>query len=379
VAQRLAGVVPAALLSGVMVALLASGAGWRRAWLPVASPAAPVAVERVVFATPVPPQATVGSAGPAPDPRRVAGRPGPAGPAITPVARDSGGAATPAQAAQPAAAGADDARRPPAASGGAPPAEPAGALRLPRPKLDGRQLDSALRAVGRDLAAQRGRPGTMREDAGRLLEGRAPGELTAAERSAAVIAAMADERRRGGARPHASSVASGPGTSGGSELAGASIRVGLPGGGPTRQERERDRKLHAQNKVILARIDDHIRRRADSAVARAESLRVARDTSTRRPPAGVRAAEESSLRPLAVSNEDLRRPRGRPRPTRPDAAAVRCMRRVAGAGQRVNSSDGGSGGARRRQHDAHHGDRGVHPGLPRLSRHLPGPRATLRA
>jgi hypothetical protein len=97
---------------------------------------------------------------------------------------------------------------------------------------------------------------------------------------------MADERRRAGARPHASSVAQGPGTSGGSELAGASIAVGLPGGGPSRQQRERDRRLHARNKAVLQQIEERARRRADSLAAVAESARVARDSTGRRPPRG---------------------------------------------------------------------------------------------
>ena len=66
---------------------------------------------------------------------------------------------------------------------------------------------------------------------------------------------------------------------------GVSMGVGLPGGGPTAAQRARDRRLHAENQRIMARI----RARLDPAVAdslRADSLARARRGEPAAPPPG---------------------------------------------------------------------------------------------
>ncbi len=61
------------------------------------------------------------------------------------------------------------------------------------------------------------------------------------------------------------------------QLKGASIPVGLPGGGPSKAQRDHDRRVHTENQAALARIQA----RQDS-VARADSLERAR--RQQRPP-----------------------------------------------------------------------------------------------
>ncbi|HEY0972750.1 MAG TPA: hypothetical protein VGE02_17400 [Gemmatimonadales bacterium] len=105
--------------------------------------------------------------------------------------------------------------------------------------------------------------------------------LTVAERDSALramersIPALARElERRDGALAPASPPAD-PGAI--PQLKGASIPLGLPGGGPSKAQREHDRRVHAGNSAALARI----RARQDS-IARADSLERAR--RGRRPP-----------------------------------------------------------------------------------------------
>lgn len=63
------------------------------------------------------------------------------------------------------------------------------------------------------------------------------------------------------------------------ELGGVTLHTGLPWGGPTKAERERDARLHAENKAILARI----KTRAES-LAVLDSLERARRAPGQRPP-----------------------------------------------------------------------------------------------
>ncbi|HEX5581229.1 MAG TPA: hypothetical protein VFX39_06585, partial [Gemmatimonadaceae bacterium] len=109
-----------------------------------------------------------------------------------------------------------------------------------------------------------------------------PGPLTGAERDSVLraigqsVPALAGEmRRRGEGAP--SAAPADPGAI--QPLGGVSLPIGLPGGGPSKAQRERDRRVHAENTAALARI----KAREDS-IARADSLeRVRRQ---QRPPGG---------------------------------------------------------------------------------------------
>jgi hypothetical protein len=85
---------------------------------------------------------------------------------------------------------------------------------------------------------------------------RRAGRLSPAERDSILRAQGADART--------GSSSGGPTAGTG---AGVSIGVGLPGGGPTRAQRQRDSALHADNVARLRRIQEQARRRADSAGA----------------------------------------------------------------------------------------------------------------
>lgn len=94
--------------------------------------------------------------------------------------------------------------------------------------------------------------------------------------------------REGGSRL-AGGVGAGPTDPGGPPVMSGGIGVPLPGGGPSRAQRARDRKLHAQNMRMMARVRARVDpavadslARADS-VARADSLRADSLTRPRRP------------------------------------------------------------------------------------------------
>jgi hypothetical protein len=109
--------------------------------------------------------------------------------------------------------------------------------------------------------------------------GRGASLAEAARRPVRLSAAERDSLMREAARVGRAGGASGALPGGASGGAGVSIGVGLPGGGPTRAERQRDSALHADNVARLARIQAQARRRADStarAHAAADSAAAAR-------------------------------------------------------------------------------------------------------
>ena len=92
-------------------------------------------------------------------------------------------------------------------------------------------------------------------------------------------------RERGGRL--AGNASAGPTDPGGPPaMGGISLGVGLPGGGPTKAQRERDRKLDAENMAMMARV----RARVDPAVAdslRADSIRADSIARARRAAGGA--------------------------------------------------------------------------------------------
>lgn len=288
-AATAAGLVVATGWTFAAVAVVLGGLRLREGTRAAAPPVAPT--ERIVLAAP--------RTQPAPLPRpRVAATPTPtpaSAPARVPIAaptarapdapvatapsppvaprirRDSAAGARPARVAVPAAGAPLDVVRGAIA--------PVNAPVIEATVIDGR-ITRAVRtpqgAAGHDSAAR-----DFRLRLGGSLGTRVP--PTQAERDAAWRATSLAMRAGVGAAP----LVTGPGGGGGGG-AGVSLNVGLPGGGPSNAQRARDRRVHAENVVLLDRlharadsIADARRRRVDS-LHRADSVRAARDAAERR-------------------------------------------------------------------------------------------------
>lgn len=227
--------------------------------------------ERIVYTTAPP------SPPPAPTRAPVDASPRPAPP---PAVRPRAPSAEPARTSPPPARDSLDRGTPRAAPGVAPRAPVAG---MPvRPSLP--TLPAPASPRGRTDAATCAAPcaapltvGPRTGPAGLDSAGRA-GRLRELGASVPELARELGERVGG-------SAIAGPTDPGGPPApGGVSIAVGLPGGGPTKAQRARDRKLHAANMAMMARV----RARVDPAVAdslRADSLARADSVArSRRPP-----------------------------------------------------------------------------------------------